>query len=360
MSDFLDNKDYSDYFKTLENSLENKKVAPEKRLEPKREVIQKKKTIINKKILLGLAAVVLIAAIVFSIVAIASSKRGGEQTSEPGITAEDNNEIIRAVFDSKTEKPSEEIESKHIIVINRKTRKIVAERESDVRISPASTTKIMTMLVACENVTDFNDTFTMPIEITDAVFLEGATAAGFKIGEEVSVTDMLYGCILPSGGDAALGLAYKISGSEEAFVKLMNKKAKDLRLKDTHFTNVTGLYGEEHYTTAADLAVILEAAMVNPFCRKLLSTYEYTTAKTQEHPEGITFTSTLFSSMYGTEPETAQILGGKTGFVNESGYCIASYGKSNTDTEYICVTMDATSLVPSVKDQIALYRDYAK
>ena len=151
-----------------------------------------------------------------------------------------------------------------------------------------------------------------------------------------------------------------IAGSEEEFVKLMNKKADELGLKDTHFTNSSGLYDKDHYTTAEDMAVIIRAAMKNPLCREVLSTYQYTTAKTPQHPDGIELTSTLFSYMYGTEPEGADILGGKTGFVNESGYCIATFGKSDNGTEYVCVTLKGVSLWPTVYDQIDLYSRYAK
>ncbi len=174
------------------------------------------------------------------------------------------------------------------------------------------------------------------------------------------MTDMIYGAILPSGADATAGLAIKVAGSEAAFVKLMNKKADELGLKDTHFTNASGLFDKEHYTTPEDMAVIIRAAMQNELCKKVLSTYQYTTAPTPQNPNGIQLTSTLFSYMYGTEPEGSDILGGKTGFVNESGYCIASFGKSDNGTEYVCVTLKGQGLWPTVYDQINLYTKYAK
>ena len=120
------------------------------------------------------------------------------------------------------------------------------------------------------------------------------------------------------------------------------------------------MFDQNHYTTPEDMAVILRAAMQNDLCRKILSTYQYTTAPTPQHPDGILLTSTLFSHMYGTEPEGADILGGKTGFVNESGYCIASFGKSDGGTEYVCVTLGGNGLWPTVYDQFHLYEQYAK
>jgi len=177
----------------------------------------------------------------------------------------------------------------------------------------------------------------------------------------VSMNDLLYGLILPSGADAAMGLAVKIAGNEAAFVKLMNKKAKELGLKDSNFTNCTGLYNENNYTSAYDLAIILDAAMKNKLCREILSSYQHTTAKTEQNPNGILLSSTLFTYMYGTEPETAVITGGKTGFVNEAGYCIASFGRNTAGTEeYIVISMGNSSKWPAFYGQIDLYKQFAK
>lgn len=373
MADYINEKDYGDYFRRLERELEEKN-------SPKREeeafVLQtepdteyeasssKCKAVRFGKIpIVAAVAVVLAVVMIFTVNGI--SKAAQKDASQKGAAAtqdkvKEEKKSLYAVADENTAVIGENITSRHIIVIDTAASRIVAERDSSVRTSPASTTKIMTALVACEQITNFDDTFEMIIEITDPIFLAGATSAGFSIGEKLTMSDLLYGCILPSGGDAALGLAYKISGNEENFVKLMNEKCRELGLKDTHFTNCTGLYDKDHYSTAADMAVILEAAMQDPFCRKLLSTFQYTTSKTEQHPEGITMTSTLFSYMYGTEPETAQIDGGKTGYVNESGFCIASFGQSQSGKQYICVTLGSASRWPAVFDQIELYKVYAK
>ena len=141
----------------------------------------------------------------------------------------------------------------------------------------------------------------------------------------------------------------------------MNKKADELGLIDTHFVNASGLYDEDHYTCCYDMAIILQAALKNPVCKKVLSTYQYTTSVTPQHPEGIPLSATLFEYMYGTEPETATILGGKTGFVNEAGYCIASYGTGKaTGSEYIVVTLGNSSRWPAFHGQIDLYKQFAK
>ena len=362
MADYLNEKDYSDYFRRLEERLGGERSAVKSTIEHK-EPEKKPATLkMKKKPIIIAVALVVIMATVIGVISSSCDKKENPKKEPVSDSQKDDvsNIIIPGKADENTAAPTEEITSQHIVMVNLSDRKIVAAREAYTRTSPASTTKIMTALVACENIKNFDDKFKMIIEITDPVFLAGATSAGFSIGEEVTMTDLLYGCILPSGGDAALGLAYKISGNEAEFVKLMNKKVKELGLKDTHFTNVTGLYDAEHYTTAADMAVILEAAMNDPLCRKLMSTFQYTTSKTKQHPEGITLTSTLFSLMYGNEPETATINGGKTGYVNESGFCIASFGNADDGTPYICVTLHAPTRWPAVFDQIELYKLYAK
>ena len=373
MADYLNDKDYSDYFRRLEQDMEHKasssvptEEVPESPASTQRKTRKCFRVIRLKKLPLIVLSAVLIVSLTVVLIANGISGTSGKNVSQNKDAAatqdkvKDNKKARYAVIDENTAEPVAEIASEHIIMLDTKTKKAVAERNSSVRTSPASTTKIMTALVACEQITNFDDTFKMLIEITDPIYLAGATSAGFSIGEELTMSDLLYGCILPSGGDAALGLAYKISGSEEEFVKLMNKKCKELGLKNTHFTNCTGLYDADHYSSAADMAIILEAAMQDPFCRKLLSTFQYTTSKTEQHPDGITMTSTLFSYMYGTEPETAQIDGGKTGYVNESGFCIASYGHSESGNQYICVTLGAPTRWPAVFDQIELYKTYAK
>lgn len=260
----------------------------------------------------------------------------------------------------KTLSIDSDIYSKNILFAYADDLSVIAERNCTERCFPASTTKIMTALVALEIASDLEDTFTMTYEITDPLYKAEATVAGFLSGEVITVKDMLYGTILPSGGDAALGLAIKLCGSEKDFVKLMNKKAKDLKLKDTHFTNCTGLFDNEHYSNACDLAVIMKEALKSDLIREIMSTVNYTTSITPQHPEGITLQSTLFSYMYGTEPEIATITAGKTGYVSQSGYCFVTAGSNKEGREYICVTLAGAQRWPSVFDQINLYKKFAE
>ena len=194
-----------------------------------------------------------------------------EPETEPKI------EVIYPESTSMDQLTSPEIKSPYIAFLDVTENKIIAGRSADARIYPASMTKVMTLIVAVENLNSLDDKFTMTSEIIDPLYLDEATRAGFEPGEEVKARDMLYGLILPSGGDAAVGLAELISGSEEEFVKLMNEKCVEMGLKNTHFTNTSGLHNQDHYTTPVEQAMIMAYAMQNETCAEVLSTYQYTT-----------------------------------------------------------------------------------
>lgn len=226
------------------------------------------------------------------------------------------------------------------------------------RIPPASMTKILTVLVAAEHITDMDDTFEITREITDYSFTNGCSSAGFEIGETVTIKDLFYGTVLPSGAEAALGLAYYVSGSQEAFVELMNEKLDELGLSETtHFTNCVGVYEDAHYSTVYDIAVILKAAADNSFCREVLSAHKYTTTATEEHSEGLKL-SNLFLRRIEDKDTHGEVLCAKTGFVDQSGNCAASLGIDKNGKEYICVTANATNQWRCIEDHEALYQQF--
>ncbi len=372
MSQNFDNKDYSGYFSEIERSLEGKaNKSQNNNISSKKTVPAGKKirgAVISFRKLrpwVKVSAVLLVLCLVAVVIfAPRSSKQEQPKVFQPTENSTETEKAVKnlkAKADSKTVKIGDEFAVNNIVFIDTQENRIVAQKNSSQRCYPASTTKIMTLLVAAEMIKDFNDTFKMTYEITDPLYRDNATVAGFLAGEEINMTDLLYGTILPSGADATIALAIKLCGSEENFVKEMNKKAKELGLKDTNFKNSSGLFQEGHYTTAEDLAVILRAAMENELCKKILSTYKYTAKPTPQHPEGLEMASTLFESMYGDEPDGAVILGGKTGFVNESGYCIASFGENEiSKKEYICVCLGTQGKWPAVYAQIDLYSRFAK
>lgn len=253
---------------------------------------------------------------------------------------------------------SENVLSNYAILLNLDTGDVVANKDGTERINPASMTKILTLLVAAENLKSLDDTFEMTQAIGDFVYKNDCSAVGFSVGETISVKDMLYGTILPSGGDAAMCLAEYIAGSQEAFVDMMNDKLKELGLSDTaHFTNCIGIYNEDHYCTLLDMAMILKAAEENSLCHEILNARTYTTSNTEEHPEGITI-SNWFMRRIEDKDTHGEVMGAKTGFVNQSGCCGASYQISNDGTHYICVTADAWSSWRCIYDHVEIYDVY--
>ena len=368
MADYFHNKDYNEYFEKLNSRIDlGEKTAPSKHKSRKTRAKRRKKA---PRFMRGALSVLLVTALlIVAVVVLTSGHKNDAPLLEKGVASEtaktepkeEKTRPIAYKSDSETVEIPENCDAKTAVVVRLSDGKIIAQRGADERIYPASTLKIMTLLVAAENMKSLDDTFTMSYDITDPLYLADASVAGFKNGEEITVEDMLYGMILPSGADAATGLAVKIAGSEEEFVKLMNKRVEEMGLKGTHFTNVSGLFDKDNYSTAYDMAVITEYAFRNELCRKVLSTYQYTTKKTPQNPDGITLSSTLFSYIYGDEPVTAEVLGGKTGYVNESGYCISTFGKNKAGTEeYIIVTMGSSSKWPAFYGQIDLYKEFAK
>lgn len=255
---------------------------------------------------------------------------------------------------------SEEVISTNAILVDESTDTIIASKGADERICPASMTKVLTVLVAAEQITedDLDDTFTMTLEITDYAYVNDCSSVGFMDGEKVTVRDLFYGTILPSGGDAALGLATYIAGSQEAFVEMMNARLEELGIGESaHFTNCIGLYDEEHYCTVYDMAVIMKAAMQNELCREVLSARTYTTVPTVDHPDGITI-SNWFLRKIEDKDTGGEMLCGKTGYVVQSRNCAVSYGTSAGGTPYICVTAGSTSSWRCIYDHVEIYDRY--
>ncbi|MCC8120548.1 MAG: D-alanyl-D-alanine carboxypeptidase [Oscillospiraceae bacterium] len=250
-------------------------------------------------------------------------------------------------------------ESEYICLFDLSTGEILAQRSAQERMYPASMTKILTLLVAVENISDSDGTFTMTREIGDFCYENDCSIVGYEVGEVIPIQELFYGCILCSGADACLALAQLAAGSEEAFVALMNEKLEQLGLSDsTHFTNCIGLYDDEHYSTAQDIGLLMHAALANETCREVLTSTYYLTAPTQEHPDGMTL-SNLFLRRIGTQDTGAiQVLSGKTGYVQQSGNCAVSYAVTEDGESYVCVTGSASTAWKVVHDHAELYSAY--
>lgn len=274
----------------------------------------------------------------------------GQAQLKAGFTAESTANTI--VLDDSN------ILSSYAILIDETDNTIVAQKEAQTIICPASMTKILTVLVAAEHITDLDDTFTITREITDYAYQNKCSTAGFLDDETVTVRDLFYGTVLPSGGEAAAALAIYTAGSQEAFIDLMNRKLTELGLSETaHFTNCVGLYDENHYCTVYDMAMILKAALANDTAREVLSARTYTTSSTDQHPEGIIL-SNWFLRRIEDKETGGTVLAAKTGFVNQSGNCAASYFISSTGKPYICVTANTYSSWRCIYDHVAMYSLY--
>ncbi|WP_195267230.1 D-alanyl-D-alanine carboxypeptidase family protein [Eubacterium sp. 1001713B170207_170306_E7] len=231
--------------------------------------------------------------------------------------------------------------SQNAVLMRLENGRVLYEKNSGERIYPASLTKLMTVLVILEQFEDLDHTVTLSGQVFDELRTSGASMAGFLPGEQLTLRDLLYGCMLPSGAEAALGLACAIAGSEENFAELMNEKAAALGMGHTHFTNATGLHDPGHYSTVSDMALLLRQGLENPDFRELFTTFCYQTGPTSQHPEGLYLSSTMNGLMAAADcPEGVTLLGGKTGYTEEAGLCLASLAEKDGQ-EFIAVTAGA-------------------
>lgn len=287
-----------------------------------------------------------------------------EETETKVDTETENTEIddwhYEAHVTDKSAGFAETVVSEKGILINVETGEIVAQKGAFDRISPASMTKILTVLVAAEHIKpeQLEDTFAMTAEISNYSYVNDCSNTGFEVGERITVKDLFYGTILPSGADAAVGLATYVAGSHEAFVELMNEKLEAMGLAETtHFTNCVGLYDEMHYSTPYDMAMILKAATDNVWCKEVMSAKRYTTGVTPEHAEGIPI-SNWFLRRIEDKDTHGEVLCAKTGYVSQSGSCAASLANDKNKKEYICVTAGSTSSWRCIYDHVDIYTQY--
>ena len=233
---------------------------------------------------------------------------------------------------------NDDYSSKYIVVLDRENKSIEYKKNEKSKAYPASLTKIMTTIVALENIEDISEVAPVDVDTYKKMVENNASLAGFYGKERVTYRDLLYGTILPSGGEAANSLAINISGSVDKFVELMNKKASELELKNTHFTNAEGLHDELQYTTAEDMAKILDYALDNRDFKAIFTNETFKTTSTVDHQEGIILSSTVLSNLLEVKQEGFKILGGKSGTTEKAGECWATLGIKD-GREYICIVM---------------------
>ena len=251
-----------------------------------------------------------------------------------------------------------ELYSENALLIDLESNTVLVQKNADARIYPASMTKVMTVLVAAEHIENWDETFTMTQSIIDPLFLADASMAGFVHGEEVSMTELLYGAVLPSGAEATQALAIVTAGSEEAFAALMNEKAQELGLQDTHFVDASGLHDENHYTTLSDMAIIMQAALDNPHCREVLTSVNHTSPATEQNPSGVAMTNRFLYRIRPQQTGSVDIQAAKTGYTAQAMNCCVSYGIMENGRAAICVTAHAWTGDYCIADHLALYGTY--
>lgn len=232
--------------------------------------------------------------------------------------------------------------SSHGLLMRLSDEKILFDKAGEERMYPASLTKIMTALVAIEQLSDLQQKIPLPDEMFQELYAQNASMAGFLPGDEVAAIDLIYGVMLPSGAECCIGLADYIAGSEQGFVEQMNQKAAELGMDQTHFMNSSGLHDENHYTTAKDMAVLFAYALKNETFRQVATAEYHSTQGTKLNPDGITFYASIFKNMNEDQRARAQgvIEGGKTGYTTEAELCLASLGIIGGQ-EYVLITMGA-------------------
>ena len=244
--------------------------------------------------------------------------------------------LIFILFLSKVNSIDINISSKNAILYNMDSGEVLYEKNADEKASIASLTKIMTALVALDNIDNLDKQVILTSEDFKGLAEANAVTAGFTKGEVVTYRDLLYGLLLPSGADAAKALARNIAGTEAAFIEKMNDKVKEMDLKTTHFSSVIGLDDEDNYSTAREISLIFKKALQNKDFKEIITTKEYTSSD-----DKVKFHSTIQSNAKKSNINVPYILGGKTGTTTDAGLCLATIAKAN-DVNYMLVTLGAT------------------
>ena len=232
------------------------------------------------------------------------------------------------------------INSRRYIVYDRISKSMIIGKNEDVKSAMASTTKIMTTIVILEKA-DLNETVTVSVKAGGT----GGSRLGLKRGDKTSVKDLLYGLMLRSGNDAAVALAEHVGGSVKEFAELMNEKAAELGLTNTHFVTPHGLDDPNHYTTALELAKLTDYAMDNETFARIVGT-KSTTIYINNQPRQINNTNELLGVLNG-------VVGVKTGFTNNAGRCLVTEIKRN-NMDVITIVLGADTKKDRTKDSVNL------
>ena len=281
--------------------------------------------IMKKKIKLILISVLTLLTVLSSTIVIFVSEKQNYvilQTSKQNVANNEGNENS-----NKIDNP--ELNARIALIYDRASGRIIYEKNGNKQTPMASTTKILTSIVILENA-DLKETVTIGSKAAGT----GGSRLGLKKNDKITVNDLLYGLMLRSGNDAAVALALHVGGSIEGFADMMNKKAEELGLTNSHFVVPHGLDNEGHYTTAYELAKMADYALNIPKFKEIVSS-KSATIYINGYPKAINNTNNLLGSVSG-------VYGVKTGFTNGAGRCLASSCKRG-ELDIITVVIGANT-----------------
>jgi D-alanyl-D-alanine carboxypeptidase (penicillin-binding protein 5/6) len=241
-------------------------------------------------------------------------------------------------------------EAKSAILIERDTGKVLYEKNPHEKLPPASMTKIMTMLLIMEAIDEGKLSYDEKVRTSEYAASMGGSQIFLEPGEEMTVDELLRAIAIGSANDASVAMAERIAGSEEAFVEMMNEKAKELGLKETKFANTTGLPAEGHYSSAYDMAIMARELLKYEGITKYTSKYEDYLRENTDKKFWLVNTNRLVKFYPGVD-------GLKTGFTSEAGYCLTATAKKN-GMRVIAVVFGAPT-PKSRNAQITKMLDYA-
>ena len=237
--------------------------------------------------------------------------------------------IVIFVFSGSYEAKALSVSAQAAILIDSQTGKVLYEKNADKILPMASTTKIMTALCTLENINS-----NIPITVDSAAVGVEGSSIYLDYGERITIKELLYGMLLNSGNDAATALAIAVAGSVEEFSKIMNRTAARLGADSTNFVNPSGLFDENHYTTARDLAKITAYAIKNPLIKAIVSTKEIKISNGKKG--GGRYLKNHNKLLWQYEGCT----GVKTGYTKKCGRCLVSSAKRGNES-LVAVTLNA-------------------
>nr|WP_235960048.1 D-alanyl-D-alanine carboxypeptidase family protein [Paenibacillus silvestris] len=230
--------------------------------------------------------------------------------------------ILPVAFAEEKKAPTVDLtpNAQSAVLMDADTGTVIAEKNKDTKLPPASITKIMTMLLIMEAIDKGNIKMDEKVRVSEYAASMGGSQIFLEPGEEMTVQEMLKGIAMASGNDASVAMAEKIAGSEENFVQMMNERAQQLGMKNTHFSNCNGLPVANHYTTANDIAVMSRELLKHEGITKFTGAYQDYLRKESPNPFWLVNTNKLVRFYSGAD-------GLKTGYTSEAKFCLSATAK---------------------------------